>query len=151
MPTLSQEEFEAILADDSKRIVGDVSWSPDPTKPGAFRFRADVNSDADQPMFIAGYLRISRSRLSYALIYAERRIAAIDFGAVGHRNVDGAKIIGTHVHLWDARYQATEAYSVTAITAQLDQPLEAWAQFCGQFGIVHQGEMLEPGNEGSKR
>lgn len=43
---LTQREFEAILADESKRIEDDIVWREDPEHSPAREFRAELRSDA---------------------------------------------------------------------------------------------------------
>ncbi len=144
---LTQNEFEAIIADESKRIVGDVVWAPQLDKPGGFKFRAPVQHAGGAGMFVAGFERLRTQRLSFALVYDERRIAGLDLGAVSHTNEDGTRIVGAHLHLWDARYQKTQAYAAPEITARLEQTLLAWRQICARLHIVHLGQLHEPQRE----
>ena len=149
MPTLSQEEFEAILADESKRIVGDLIWVAEPGKPGGFKFRAPVRHAGELDMFVAGFERLSTKRLSFALVYDERRIAGLDLGAVFHTNKDRTRIVGTHLHLWVEQNQETQAYAAPEVTARFDQTMPAWQQFCARLRIVHLGRFREPQREES--
>jgi hypothetical protein len=52
--SLTQNEFEAILADDSKRIEGDISWTDDEDHSPSVEFRAEVQSAPGYPLFVRG-------------------------------------------------------------------------------------------------
>ena len=149
MASLSQDEFEAILADESKRIVGDVAWRRLATRLPSFRVDAAVASDAAWPLRISGWYRRDGRRLSYTLLYDDQRIAGIDFGRnLSHTNADGDRLRGSHLHFWSEQESTPPAFSVARITAPADQPLLVWRQFCALLRIMHQGEMMQPEAQG---
>ena len=51
---ISQQEFEALLGDDSKTIADDIAWVEDMDHSPAREFRANVASDAGRPLFVVG-------------------------------------------------------------------------------------------------
>ena len=51
--TLSQQEYEAIISDDSKVITEDIVWEGDPNWP-AREFRVEIDSDEEYPIFVKG-------------------------------------------------------------------------------------------------
>ena len=86
--TLSNQEYEAIINDGTKRIVGDITWEGKPNAP-AREFRVDVDSQTGHPIFIKGWHNSHSGKLSYALIYRILgRIHGLDLGA-DHCNPDG--------------------------------------------------------------
>jgi hypothetical protein len=50
--SLTNAEFEAILANPSKRIAGDLVWAEDEDHSPSVEFRAEVQSDAGWPLFV---------------------------------------------------------------------------------------------------
>ena len=149
MASLSQDEFEAILADESKRIVGDVAWRRLPTRLPSFRVDAAVASDAGWPLRISGWHRPDERRLSYTLLYGDRRIVGIDFGRnLTHTNADGERVRGPHLHFWSEGESTPPALPLERITARADQPLLVWRQFCALLRIMHQGQMWPPEAQG---
>ena len=145
-PTLSQEEFEAILADESKRIVGDLAWRRLATRLPSFRVDAPVASDAGWPLRISGWYRPDEHRLSFTLLCDDQRIAGLDFGRnLSHTNADGDRLRGSHLHFWSEEESTPPAFSIARITAPADQPLLVWRQFCALLRIMHQGQMMPPG------
>ena len=142
---LTQQEFDDILADASKRIEGDIAWTPDPRHPGALRFRAAVVSDSGYPLFMAGWYRQERGGLAYTLVYrGVGRIYAINFGHP-HANPSNKEQVGRkHKHYWTEEYAADMAYNPTDITAPWHWPLTVWQQFCAEARIEHRGVMHSP-------
>lgn len=53
---ITQTEFEAILADETKRVVGDLSWREDEDHSPAVEFAAEIGSDPGYPLFVKGWL-----------------------------------------------------------------------------------------------
>lgn len=51
--SLSQQEYCAIIANESKRIEGDVTWEYS-QNPRAREFRIDIESDEGYPLFLKG-------------------------------------------------------------------------------------------------
>ena len=143
---LSQAEFEAILADSSKRIAGDIVWEDDLPHPPARRFRVLVDSDRSWPLAVIGWWQPSRGKLSYGLVHtgARGRIVGLDLGYPPHRNPTAEILGGTHKHRWTDAYGPHWAYEPVDITADWDQPLEVWRQFCAETGIVHAGALPHP-------
>ena len=144
---LSEAEVEAILADPSKRIAGDIVWEPDPDHPPAQEFRVRVRSDSGWPLIVQGWRNPVLGKLSYALIYdSAARIVGLDLGYPWHKNSSGEMLPGTHKHRWDEALEDADAYTPLDITAGSAQPVEAWRQFCAETRIIHGGAMAEPQN-----
>lgn len=86
--TLSNQEYAAIIGDDTKRIAGDIVWEDRPNAPTR-QFRVEVDSEAGHPIFIKGWYNPHSGKLSYSLIHRiVGRIHGLDLGA-DHCNPDG--------------------------------------------------------------
>lgn len=148
---LTQEEFDAIIADDSKQIVGDIEWSLDPDRADASRFEVPVLWDDDRPLWVSGFYRPSYRKLTYSLRLDQTRIAGIDFGRnVGHTNRNRNKLIGPHLQWWSESAGRAEAYPVPSDMPDWNLPLAVWGRILSRLGIVHEGELAEPALEGSQ-
>ena len=143
--SLSQAEFDEILADDSKRIIGDIVWVAVSAHSDAKSFKASVLSNANDNLLVEGCFRPSKRKLGISLIVVGHRVAGIDFGSnIRHRNVSGTRFEGAHLQLWSADAGAAEARPLPRGTPGWNQPVEVWLWLCDLLGIVHVGEMLSP-------
>ena len=142
---LTEPEFANILTDASKRIEGDIAWTPDDRHAGALEFRAIVLSDAGYPLFIAGWYRPQTASLTYTLVHdGARRIYAINFGHP-HTNPSSSERVGTkHKHYWTEEFQDRMAYNPHDVTEPWHRPIAVWRQFCAESGIDHRGIMYSP-------
>ncbi|GIX08278.1 MAG: hypothetical protein KatS3mg115_2681 [Candidatus Poribacteria bacterium] len=141
---ISEEEFEAILADPDKVIEGDLVWSRDEFGSPALEFRVEIRSGAGYPIFVVGRFNPKAGKLSYALIHQEAgRIYALDLGA-GHHNPGCERLGDTHKHRWTDEFRDKQAYVPPDITARWDDPVGAWQQFCREANIRHDGRLLAP-------
>lgn len=61
---LTDSEFQAIVADESKEIVGDLFWKPDPDREDAAGFRTPVRSAPGYPLTLVGYYNPVARKLS---------------------------------------------------------------------------------------
>lgn len=138
---MNQADFEALIQDDSKRVEGDISWLEDEDHSPALEFRAEVLSEAGYPLFVKGSRNVLAGTLSYALIHkGSGRIYALDMGKDHHNpacNYVGEK----HKHRWDEPLRDKNAYTPDDITADINDPVTAWEQFCVEAGITHNGNM----------
>ena len=142
---LSQQEFEDILADGSKEIRGDIRWRDDPAHQGAVEFQAAVHSASGQPLIVHGWWRPLSRKLSYTLMHGTAgRISGLDLGRVSHGISRRVRLRGTHKHRWRASGKAPFAYAPDDITADWDEPLEVWRQFCAETNLSHLGTMEQP-------
>ena len=142
--TISQQEFELILADDTKEIVQDLAWAEDEDHSPAREFRADVGSEAGYPLFVVGRYNSRSGTLSYALIHrGAGRIYALDLGA-DHHNPDCNRLGEKHKHRWKEGFREKQAYVPEDITEPWDRPIEVWKQFCTEASIRHAGRMYPP-------
>ena len=142
--TISQQDFESILADDTKQVTGDITWTDDDDHSPALEFRAEVESDTAYSLFVVGKYNPLAGKLSYAFIRrGVGRIYALDLGSE-HRNPDGRKVGEMHKHKWRHGYRENFAYIPSDITQPWDRPIEVWNQFCAQAKLHHNGAMRPP-------
>lgn len=141
---LTQTEFEAILADDTKRIGGNLRWRNDEDHSPAVEFRVEVESESGYPLFAVGRLNRAAGTLSYVLIHRTAgRIYALDLGA-DHHNPTCETVGEKHKHRWTQQYRDKCAYVPDDITAGVTEPVEVWRQFCSEAGVAHDGCLFEP-------
>ena len=155
---LTDQEFEALLADPTKRIERDISWRNDRLHRGAREFRATVRSESGQSLLVKGWWSPVSSRLSYSLVYDRReRIVGLDLGEelIHHnpgcnrrrRRTACACPRGTHKQRWTQDFGDRQAYSPADITGQWDEPLLVWQQFCAEINLSHLGTLEPPKDE----
>ena len=142
--TLSQHEYETIMADTSKRIEGDILWKVSSSHDHAQTFHQNVLSDREWSLFIKGWWNPPSSKLSYVLIFKKtERIFALDTGKCGHHNPTCQSITGAHIHRWHVRTKDKNAIPAPN-TGNWDHPLEVWEQFCSLAVIAHIGKLARP-------
>ena len=134
---MNQAEFEALIADRSKTIEGDIIWTDDEDHSPSVEFRAAVTSEPGYPLFVKGtYNRLALS-LSFALIHrGVGRIYGLDLGKE-HHNPDCNYVGEKHKHRWNVVVKDKEAYIPDEITATASEPVRAWEQFCSEAKIAH--------------
>lgn len=141
---LTDAEFETILEDASKRIVGDLVWSEDEDHSPAWEFRAEVMTEAGWPLFVRGSYNPLIPALSYVMILKTvGRVYGLDLGKAHHNptcETPGEK----HKHRWNERFRDKEAYVPDDIKAEAFNPIDAWRQFCSEAKLVHEGELRLP-------
>jgi hypothetical protein len=141
---LTRTEFETLLNDGTKRIVGDIAWQGDEDHSPCLEFRAEVRSDRGWPLFVRGSFNPLIPALSYVLILkTEGRIYGLDLGK-DHHNPQCDQVGERHKHRWTERFRDKEAYVPSDITASPAQPVEVWKQFCAEARINHEGRMMAP-------
>lgn len=138
---LSQDEFEALIADPDKVIEGDIAWQQE--RSPWLGFRAEITSRAGYPLFLKGSYNPVIMAVSYAIIHrlAGRCIYRLDLGKE-HRNPDGQRIGEKHKHRWDEVLLDKQAYCPLDITAPASAPETVWLQFCAEAKLTHNGSML---------
>ena len=135
---MTPQDFEAILADRSKRLQEPPIWRDDEDHSPAQEFRVEIESDNGWPLSVYGRWNPQSEKLSYTLIHDEaRRIIGLDLGDVAHPTPRGELLLGTHKHRWTAEYKDKDAYVPPDITATWDQPAQVWRQFCAEVNILH--------------
>ena len=141
---ISQQEFEYILTDPSKEVLGDIVWTDDVDHSPAKEFRVEVQTDEEYGLFVVGRYNPFSGKLSYCFILrGVGRIYGLDLGRA-HRNPDGVQIGETHKHRW--RHGALDrfAYEPDDITEPWNRPQAVWDQFCSEAELQHNGIMRAP-------
>lgn len=139
-----QADFETLLADPTKRIVGEISWVDDEDHSPAVEFRVEVESALGYPIFIKGSYNQLAATVSYTLIHrASGRVYALDLGK-DHHNPDCQYVGDVHKHRWNEPVRDKEAYVPADITAPAADPVAVWHQFCTEANIQHDGVMQQP-------
>ena len=142
---MNQSEFEAILKDTTKKIIGDISWSEDEDHSPALEFRIEIQSEAGYPIFIKGSYNALVETLSYSLIHrGSGRIYGLDLGK-DHHNPSCTYVGEKHKHSWSESFRDKEAYVPKDINAEVIEPVSIWEQFCKEAKIRHVGVMHSPG------
>ena len=70
---LTQSEFEEILSDQSKHILGDIKWREDDEHSPALEFRVQVRSAPAWPLTAHGTWNPARETLSFVSGLPQRR------------------------------------------------------------------------------
>lgn len=142
--SLTNAEFESILADDTKRIEGDIQWLEDEDHSPSVEFRAEVVSEAGWPLFIRGSYNPLIPAVTFAMILKTAgRVYALDLGR-DHHNPECNQVGEKHKHRWTEQYRDKEAYEPNDITEPASNPLGVWEQFCAEARIRHNGTMAAP-------
>lgn len=139
---ITQQDFETLLNDPSKRIEGDIRWGDDEDHSPAVQFRVEVLSDAGYPLSLNGRYNPLAGTLSYTLLHkGTGRIYALDLGA-DHHNPTCQHVGEKHKHRWSDAFADKQAYIPDDITATVHDPLAVWEQFCAEAKITHNGKLL---------
>lgn len=138
---MTQVEFEAILADSTKHVDGDVVWKkPDDGHRDALAFRVDVLNSGDYPLIVNGWYNPLVPSFSVALIH--RGVGRIYGLCIGHEHHNpscsnvGAEV---HKHAWSDATRDKYAYRPADISAQPDNPGLALQEFFREANIRHNG------------
>ncbi len=141
---IAQEDFDALLANPAKEVRGDVIWTRHQGGAPAVSFRAEVHVDPPIPLRVIGRFNPGTRKLSFALIHGRAgRIYGLDLGAT-HRNPDKTILRGTHKHRWQENSGDRIAYRPNDITAEWDDPVSVWKQFCAEANLRHSGVLEHP-------
>jgi len=141
---VNQADFEVLLADQTKVIVGDIRWADDEDHSPSVEFRVEVDSETGHPIFIRGSYNALAQTLTYALIHrGSGRIYALDLGK-DHHNPDCQNVGERHKHRWREPVRDKEAYVPDDLDAPVNDPRLVWEQFCAEASIRHHGEMHPP-------
>jgi hypothetical protein len=141
---MTQAEFDALLTDGSKTVVGDIAWTEDEDHSPAVEFRAEVESTPGYPLFVKGSYNPVIGALSYVLVHrGAGRIYGLDLGK-DHHNPSCQNVGEKHKHCWSDALRDKDAYVPGDITATTDHPEEVWGQFCREANIVHRGVFHPP-------
>ncbi len=141
---ITQTEFEALIADETKRIDGDLRWTEDEDHSPAYQFRAHVRSDAGYPLFVNGRYNALAGTLSFTLVHRSTgRVYGLDLGA-DHHNPTCQRVGEKHKHRWTDQFADKWAYVPDDITAPPEEPVAVWQQFCLEARIAHHGTLDRP-------
>jgi hypothetical protein len=141
---LTQAEFEAILADESKIVRGNIAWQEDEDHSPSVEFRVEVTSEAGYPLFVRGSYNPLIPAVTFAVIHkGAGRIYALDLGK-DHHNPDCVNVGETHKQRWKESVRDKEAYLPGDITAPANDPVQVWKQFCLEAKIRHDGSLQAP-------
>lgn len=141
---LSNTEFEAILADTSKQIDGDIDWQEDEDHSPAIEFKVDVRSNAGWPLFVRGSYNALAGTLTFSLILkTDGRMYGLDMGK-NHHNPTCQMVGEIHKHRWSEAHKDKVAYRPDDITKPANDPVGVWQQFCSESKIVHNGALRQP-------
>jgi hypothetical protein len=141
---MNQADFEGLLNDTTKRVVGDVTWAIDEDRSPAVEFRMEVQSDVGYPIFVKGSYNALASTLTYTLVHrGSGRIYALDLGK-DHHNPTCTNTGEKHKHRWREPMRDKEAYVPDDITSPATDPVSVWRQFCAEAKINHDGVMHPP-------
>ena len=93
---------------------------------------------------MVGRFNPNAGKLTLALIHRRAgRIYGLDLGAT-HTNPDGTILRGTHKHRWKSGERDRFAYRPPDITAEWDDPVTVWKQFCAEANLLHTGILVHP-------
>lgn len=113
---MKQDEFDLLLNDKTKQIIGDISWDEDEDHSPTVEFRVEIQSDAGYPVFIRGSYNPLIEALSFNLIHrSSGRIYGLDIGK-SHHNPSCVNIGDMHKHRWNESLRDKEAYIPIDIT-----------------------------------
>jgi hypothetical protein len=142
--SLTQTEFDALLADPSKSIHGDISWCEDEDHSPTLEFCVQVFSQAGYPLFVRGSHNRVAGTLSYSVIDRRfGRIYGLDLGKE-HHNPTCERVGEKHKHTWSENHREKNAYVPEDISRGADDPVGVWEQFCREARIIHEGTMHAP-------
>jgi hypothetical protein len=141
---MTQTEFDALLADDSKAIAGDIAWAEDEDHSPSVEFRAEVDSNPGYPLFVRGSYNPTIGALSYVLVHrGAGRIYGLDLGK-DHHNPSCTNVGERHKHRWTDTLRDKDAYVPADITATVSEPTAVWEEFCREARITHRGILHQP-------
>ena len=141
---LTDAEFAALLADESKRVQGDITWKEDEDRSPAMEFRVEIESSNGWPLLLKGRYNSAAGTLTYALILKTTgRIYGLDLGK-DHHNPTCEQVGEKHKHRWSERYGDKEAYVPDDVNAPVSDPVAVWREFCAEARIRHDGTMRRP-------
>lgn len=94
--SISELEVKVILAEQSKRIDGDVIWRDRQGRAAGKVFRVDVGSEPDWALFIAGFWNPESGKLTYDLVHGKRdRIIGLHLGVATRTRRETASVTRT--------------------------------------------------------
>jgi len=144
MSSLTQKEFDELLNDTEKVIVGDIRWSEDEDHSPTKEFLSKVQTTSGCPLILRGSYNREAKTLSFCLLHPTAgRIYALDLGK-DHRNPDRSLVGEKHKHKWTPQYRDKQAYVPLDITAPVDPPGDVFEQFCEEANLHFGGDFQAP-------
>jgi len=142
---MTQAEFEAIQADPTKIIDGDINWTEDEDHSLSVEFRCDISSQPNYPLFIQGSYNHAIGKLRYSVIHrGAGRIYGLCMGS-DHHNPTCQMVGGDrHLHVWNDVSRDKDAIIPAHILADVHNPRAVWEQFCAGWNVLHRGAMQAP-------
>src|ERR1035437_7752005 len=108
--SLTNNEFQAILDDASKRVDGEIVWVEDEDHSPSVEFSAEVTSENGWPLFVRGSYNPLIPALSFMVILKTvGRIYGLDLGK-DHHNPQCNQVGEKHKHRWTEELRDKEAY-----------------------------------------
>ena len=102
---LSDAEFEEILSDRTKQIVGDIRWFPDIDHLPGMEFQAEISSDSDWQLTVYGSCYPHRETLFFTVVLADiGAVLRMCVGFKGHKNPDGTPLAPVYFHRWTTQH-----------------------------------------------
>ena len=146
--TLDQQEYDAIINDNTKVIAENIEWEGHRNSP-ARGFRVEIDSDAGYPIFVKGWYNPHSGKLSFSIIHRTvgSRIYGLDLRAE-HYNPDGKPVGEKHKNYWGPGSLDKWAYMSEDITATWNNPVGVWRQFCVEANLRHTGIIQHPNTPG---
>lgn len=142
----SKDEFDLIMADESKKIIDDIIWTSKTDSSPRVTFRAKIYSHDGYPIITDGRYNRITSKLSYSIIHQKipSRIFGLDMGD-DHSNPPDNILVGiNHIHHWTEKYRDRLAYSANGIISYSSKnPSGVWKEFCELAKIEFQGIMRD--------
>ena len=141
--TFSENDFQILIRNDSKEILGDITWEKDANHEGSLIFVTEIQSDINYPIYLKGTFNSKRGTLSFSMIHREvGRIYGLDMGQNHKNRATGKKTGRIHKHKWTDLYQDQDTYVPSDITKPYNDVIGVWNEFCLESKITHKGRML---------
>lgn len=141
--SFSESEFQILLLDQSKEILGNITWEEDKNHKNSFIFKTDVDSTPKYPIYLKGSFNFKRGTLGFSIIHRDvGRIYGLDMGQTHRNRATGKKSGRVHKHRWTDLYRDQDTYVPTDITKPYNDVVGVWREFCIESNIRHMGQML---------
>jgi hypothetical protein len=99
---MTQAEFEAISADPTKAINGNITWTEDEDHSLSVEFRRDIYSQTNYPLFVQGRYNRAIGKLRYSVIHrGAGRILGLCMGSDHHNPACDYVGGDRHLHIWN--------------------------------------------------
>src|SRR5258707_1902279 len=128
---MTQVEFDALSADPTRIIEGDITWTEDEDHSLSVEFRRDIYSQPNYPLIVQGSYNRVIGKLRYSVIHrGAGRIYGLCMGS-DHHNPTCQYVGGDrHLHVWNDVTRDKDAVAADHIVANVDDPVAVWQEFC---------------------